>query len=222
MEEALRRLEAAAAGWGVVLSRGQLDQARRYVEYLLSRVQKTNLTAEKDPQRLILRHLADGMAAAAVLRPRLSPEPKIADLGAGAGFIGIGLKIAWPQADVTLLEAVERKYRFLNSAVLVSGLKGLHVLLRKATVGSWNGPAYEAVTARAVAPCWQVVKLAAPLLRPGGLLLNYQSQAPQSQEPSLQKALAAAGARLVESIPYQLPAESRERFFALFAFQGGS
>lgn len=222
MEEALSQLKAAAAGWGTDLTSEQLQQIGRYVEYLISRGEKTNLTAEKDPRRLVLRHVADGVAAAAVLRSKLGREPKIADLGAGAGFIGIGLKIAWPQADVTLLEAVERKYRFLNSAVLGLGLKGLHVLLRRATGGSWNGPPYQAVTARAVAASCEVIKLAAPLLRPAGLLLNYQSRAPQPQDPRLHKALAAEGGRLVESIAYQLPAESRERFLALFSFQGGS
>lgn len=221
MEESLSELQAAASRWGVVLSRPQLEQVRLYVTGLLSYNQKTNLTAETDPRLLILRHVADGMAAVPILR-RISNAPaRVLDIGAGGGFIGMAIKIAWPEADVTLMEALERKYRFLSGAVLRSGMKGLHVLLRKAGTGSETGPGYTAAAARAVADLPKVVKLAAPLLNPGGALLAYQSQAPDPKELALHKALAAVGGRLVESFPYRLPCETRERYLALFEFGKG-
>jgi 16S rRNA (guanine527-N7)-methyltransferase len=221
MEASLAELQAAAARWGVALSPPQLEQIRRYVKDLLCYNEKTNLTAETDPRLLILRHVADAVAAVPVLRRMSGATARILDIGAGGGFIGMGIKIAWPEADVTLMEAVERKYRFLSGTVLRSGLKGLHVLLRKAGTGPPLGREYTAATARAVAPLPEVVKLAAPLLRPGGVLLDYQSQAPDPRLPALHKALAAAGGRLVESLPYRLPCETKERYLTLFEFERG-
>lgn len=213
-------VEKAAASWGVPLTSPQRDAIDAYIERLLAYSAKTNLTAETDASAILLRHIADGLAAAGALKRLLSaiPAPRLLDLGSGGGFIGMAIKIAWPEADVTLMESLERKYRFLNSACADSGLKGLHVLLKRAGTGAGDqrGSGFDAVTARALAPLPQSLALALPLARKGGTFLSFQSKPADACDPSLNKALARHGGRLIESIPYRLPAEEQQRFLSAF------
>jgi 16S rRNA (guanine527-N7)-methyltransferase len=219
LEQVYSLLKEAAAGWGLTLAQEQLAQIDRYVQELLAANQKTNLTADTDPEVLILRHMADGLASAGVLIKEVkAPSPRILDLGAGGGYIGMAVKIAWPQAKVTLMESLERKFRFLNAMAVRSGLPGLSVALKRAEKGGAQGPdqGFDAVVARALAPLPQAVDLALPLAAPEGLVLIFQSAAPDPEEPSLRHVLARHAARLVKSIPYRLPREDRDRHLALF------
>lgn len=212
-------LAEAAAGWGLALSPEQLAQIDRYAEELLAANRKTNLTADCGPETVLLRHVCDGLAAAGVLIKEVAaPAPRILDLGSGGGCIGMAIKIAWPQAQVTLMESLERKFRFLNAMAVRSGLPGLSVALRRA--GKSEPPQRErgfaAVAARALAPLPEAVDLALPLTAPDGLALIFQSEPPDPAEPALARVLARRAARLVKSIPYRLPRESRDRHLALF------
>jgi len=139
-------------------------------------------------------------------------------LGAGGGYIGMAVKIAWPQARVTLMDSAQRKYRFLNAMAVRSGLPGLTVALRRAGKGESPGleKDFDAVVARALAPLAQALDLALPLTARSGLFLSFQSAPPHPEEPRLARVLARHAARLVKSIPYRLPREERERYLALF------
>ena len=212
-------LQEAAAGWGLTLSLEQLAQIDHYVKELLAANQKTNLTSDTDPEVVLLRHVADGLAAAGILIKEVpKASPRILDLGSGGGYIGMAIKIAWPQAKVTLMESLERKFRFLNAMAVRSGLPGLTVALRRADKGAPRGPEkdFDVVVARALAPLPEALDLALPLAEPNGLVLIFQSAAPDPEEPGLQRVLARHAARLVKSIPYRLPREDRDRHLALF------
>ena len=139
-EDPLNVLSAAAEEWGAPLDAQALARLRSYLLEVQAKNAVTNLTADDSWDDLVLKHAADGVFAACALRRELrargSPErPRVLDLGAGGGFIGFALKIAWPEAEVTLMEAVERKYRFLNAASSSLGLKGLRPVLRRAGAG---------------------------------------------------------------------------------------
>ena len=212
-------LQEAAAGWGLTLSPEQLAQIDHYLKELLAANQKTNLTSDTDPEVVLLRHVADGLAAAGILIKEVpKASPRILDLGSGGGYIGMAIKIAWPQAKVTLMESLERKFRFLNAMAVRSGLPGLTVALRRADKGAPRGPEkdFDVVVARALAPLPEALDLALPLAEPKGLVLIFQSAAPDLEEPGLQHVLARHAARLVKSIPYRLPREDRDRHLALF------
>jgi 16S rRNA (guanine527-N7)-methyltransferase len=126
-------------------------------------------------------------------------------------------KIAWPEAEVTLLESSERKYRFLNLAAARTGLKGLRVLKKRAGHDRLAGreAGFDAVLARALAPLPEAVRICLPLVSEGGIFVCYQSDPPALDE-RLMKALAAASSRLVESYPYLLPLEETARHLAVF------
>lgn len=222
--DALTVLAAAALDWGAPLDAEALARLKSYLEDVKAKNATTNLTADDSWDDLVLKHAADGVFAAAVLRRTLAARgapqaPRILDLGAGGGFVGIALKIAWPGAQVTLMEAVERKYKFLNAAVANLRLTGLRPLYRRAgagTPGSSYATGFDAVVERALAPLPEAVGLAFPLLAPGGIFAAFQSGEPDPAEPALARALAGAGARVLESVAYRRPLEERERRLVIF------
>ncbi|MEQ1920090.1 MAG: RsmG family class I SAM-dependent methyltransferase [Elusimicrobiota bacterium] len=216
---AMARLAAAAASWGEPLNAVSLENISSYLAFVREKNEEVNLTADTDWDDLILKHAADAVFAASVLRTLLPKNPRILDLGAGAGFIGIVLKIVWPQAEVTLMESVERKYRFLNAAATRTGLKGLRVLNRRAGSGA-PLTAYELdhdlVIERALAELPEALRLCAPMLGRRGLIAAFQSDEPDCAEPVLAKALAATGVKVLKSCPYRRPNEERDRRLVLF------
>jgi 16S rRNA (guanine527-N7)-methyltransferase len=136
----------------------------------------------------------------------------VCDLGSGGGFIGVCLKIAWPQAEVTLVEAVERKFKFLNAESARLGLPGLRVLQRRAGDGRpYNSyeSGFDCVVERALAPLDEALELACPLLKKHGLFAAFQSV---PAEP----ALAGAKMRLLESLAYRRPGEEKDRYLVTY------
>jgi 16S rRNA (guanine527-N7)-methyltransferase len=208
-DAALSRLAAAAEGWGSPLGAAQLEQIAGYLRSVAEKNKTTNLTAEDGWED----HAADGVFAAAALRAQLGKEQvRICDLGSGGGFIGVCLKLAWPQAQVTLMEAVERKFKFLNAESARLGAPGLRVLQRRAGDGRpYNSyeSGFDAVVERALAPLDEALVLAKPLLKKGGLFAAFQS-VPASP------ALAGSGMRLLHSLAYRRPGEDKERHLAVY------
>jgi 16S rRNA (guanine527-N7)-methyltransferase len=211
-DAALSRLASAAEGWGVPLDAAQLEQIAGYLRSVAEKNKTTNLTAEDGWEDLVLKHAADGVFAASALRPLLSNHPRVCDLGSGGGFIGVCLKLAWPQAQVTLVESVERKFKFLNAEAARLGVKGLRVLQRRAGDGRpYNSyeSGFDAVVERALAPLEEAQELAKPLLKKGGLFAAFQS-VPATP------ALAGSGLRLLHSLAYRRPGEDKERHLAVY------
>lgn len=215
----LELLAQAAESWGAPLRRAALEQISSYLAFVREKNEDVNLTADTGWDDLVLKHAADGVFAASVLRPLLAPSPRVLDLGSGAGFIGIALKLAWPEAEVTLMESVERKYRFLNAAATRTGLKGLRVLNRRAGSGAALTSyerGHDAVVSRALAELPEALRLSWPMLAPKGLCAAFQSDEPDLADPALAKSLAAAQAVMLTSCPYRRPAETRDRRLVLF------
>ena len=223
--EPLGVLVEASRAWGVPLDGVAMARVTSYLEDVRAKNATTNLTADDSWDDLVLKHAADGVFAASVLKRVLAArgapaKPRILDLGAGGGFIGICLKIAWPDAEVTLMEAVERKYKFLNTAASNLRMQGLRPLYRRAGAGTPSSSyttGFDAVIERALAPLPVAVGLSFPLLGPRGIFAGFQSDEPDPAEPELARALAGAGARVLESVAYRRPLEDRDRRLVIFA-----
>lgn len=136
-------------------------------------------------------HVVDSLTGLEV--PALREAKRIADVGAGAGFPGLALAVALPEAEVDLVESVGRKCEFMRSAAEEAGITNVDVLnLRSEDLAGGEGrEAYDAVTARAVGRLSTLAELASPLLEPNGVLVAWKGRRDQDEERQLENAAEA-------------------------------
>jgi 16S rRNA (guanine527-N7)-methyltransferase len=151
------RLAAGAATLGVPLAAAQVAQCERLVAELLRWNKAYNLTAITAPEEILTHHLLDSLAA----QPELAGAT-VADVGTGAGFPGLPLAIVNPGRQFTLIDAVDKKLRFIDHAARELGLA--NVRTRHGRVEQLApGTAYDTVIARAFAPLPRLLGWVAPL-----------------------------------------------------------
>ncbi|HVY96922.1 MAG TPA: 16S rRNA (guanine(527)-N(7))-methyltransferase RsmG [Solirubrobacterales bacterium] len=140
-------------------------------------------------------HVADSLAGLEV--PDLRSARRIADVGAGAGFPGLVLAVALPQAQIDLIESVTRKCAFMRRAVETAGIPNATVLdTRSEEWASGEGrEAYDVVTARAVGRLSTLAELASPLLKPNGVLVAWKGKRDPEEESQLDRASASLAMR---------------------------
>lgn len=150
-------------------------------------------TTVHDREEAIDVHLADSLVALDL--PAVREAGSIADLGAGAGFPGLALAVARPDAQVVLIESAGKKAAFIANLAATAGIGNVQVLHRRAeeAVG-----AYELVTARAVAALPVVLEYAAPLLAPDGTALAWHGRRDPDEERRAQEAARELGLALRE------------------------
>jgi 16S rRNA (guanine527-N7)-methyltransferase len=148
-------------------------------------------TTVRDPGTAIDAHLADALVGLALAPVRAAR--RIADLGSGAGFPGLVLAAALPQADMALVESSRRKCAFLARAVSAMGIENVTVVCERAE--SWRDGlgAHDLVTARALAPLNVLVEYAAPLLDAGGALVAWKGRRDEREEADGAAAAAQTG-----------------------------
>jgi len=140
-----------------------VSQFGSYLDLLVKWNQKINLTSEKSSQDILLRHIFDSLQYASVI----SPKDEIVDIGSGAGFPGIPLKIIYPELVATLIESQRKRCSFLETVIFELGLKGTKVINDRAEKISLERLA-EAVIFRGVSDIKSCLELATPFLRREG------------------------------------------------------
>lgn len=133
-------------------------------------------------------HVVDSLTGLEV--PELREARRIADVGAGAGFPGLVLAVALPDAQVDLLESVGRKCEFIRRAAAEAGILNatVHNLRSEEWAGAEGREAYDAVTARAVGRLSTLAELASPLLKPNGVLVAWKGRRDPDEERQLENA----------------------------------
>ena len=189
---ARRRLEELAARHG--LAPGAVATLERLLE--LVGTDPTAPTTLRDPSAAVDAHVADALVALELERVR--GAGRIADLGAGAGFPGLVLAAALPDAAVALVEANGRKCAFLERAVEAMALENVAVVNARAESWREGIGSRDLVTARAVAALAVLVEYAAPLLAPGGALVAWKGRRDAGEERDGAAAAAATGLEFVE------------------------
>jgi 16S rRNA (guanine527-N7)-methyltransferase len=149
-----------------------------YLDLLLRWNRTYNLTAVRDPREMVGKHLLDALS----LVPHLPTQGRVADLGSGAGLPGIPLALARPMLTVTLVESNGKKARFLREVVRQLGLS--HVQVAAARIEAFTPPAdaaagFDVVTARALAPLPELLRLGGHLIAPGGRFLAMKGAWPE-------------------------------------------
>ncbi len=159
-----------------------------------------NLTAIRDPQEMVTRHLLDSLA----MQPHVS-DGSLADLGTGPGLPGIPLAIACPGLQVTLVESNGKKARFMREAVRQLGLANARVAESRAEALD-EAASFDQLTARAMDTLEGIIRVGGHLLRPGGTLLAMKGVYPHEEIAAL-----PAGWQVQAVTPLQVPGLQGER-----------
>jgi 16S rRNA (guanine527-N7)-methyltransferase len=205
----LNLLREGAQDYGVHLSDQQHAQFERYLALLGEWSQRANLVGNLDPDVVQRRHFLESVAFGVALRERelLRPGADVLDIGAGAGFPGMVLKIVWPTISLTLIEATAKKTAFLSALVEALGLERTEVITGRAEVLA-HAPRlrerFDLVVARAVAPLAVLVELALPFARVGGRLVTPKGSRASEEVRAASHALQVLGGE-VFTAPLKLP-----------------
>jgi 16S rRNA (guanine527-N7)-methyltransferase len=150
--------------------------------------ERASVSSVTDRKRAWRVHVADSLTGLAI--PALREATTIADIGSGAGFPGLALAVALPQARVDLIESVGRKCDFIRRAIDAAGIANASVLnVRSEELAKGRGrEAYAATTARAVGRLSTLAELASPLLSEGGVLVAWKGRRDPDEEAQLARA----------------------------------
>lgn len=205
VEDIRDRLGAMAKGFGVRLSAGQLEQFQRYMELLLEWNEKINLTAITQPDQVVEKHFVDSLTVLTACK--LKEGAKVLDVGAGAGFPGLPLKIARPDLRVTLLDGSNKRLRFLETACAGLGLEcaRVHKRAEEAGLDKTMREGFDLVTARAVAPLNVLSEYCLPLVKMKGYFVAMKGPDVQEELDQARNALQILGGELAGTVPVTLP-----------------
>jgi 16S rRNA (guanine527-N7)-methyltransferase len=188
---------------GFKLSAEDLEQFKQYACELLRWNAKINLTRIIDPVDIAVKHIVDSLQAA----PLLNAPAKLLDIGSGAGFPGIPLKILNPDLQVTLIEATQKKVNFLKHLIRTLQLDNIAVWHVRAE-SLHRQPAvrhsFDVIVSRALSALQPFIQTALPLLARGGRLIGYRSKMAPHELETVRAATLDAAWR-VEQIVYTLP-----------------
>lgn len=177
-------------------------------------------TTVRRPADAVDRHVADSLSGLEV--DAVAQAGTIADLGSGAGFPGLALACARPEARVWLVESVARKAAFVERAAAAAGVRNTTVVAARAEEWAQGRETADAVTARALAPVDIVLEYAAPLLRKGGVLVAWTGRRDPAEEEAGARAAATLGLEPVEVRTVRPFAGARDRHLTLYLKVGST
>ncbi|MFJ7725844.1 16S rRNA (guanine(527)-N(7))-methyltransferase RsmG [Neobacillus sp. NPDC097160] len=197
---------------GITLSEKQLDQFETYFTTLVEWNEKMNLTAITEKAEVYLKHFYDSITASFYFD--FSKPFHLCDVGAGAGFPSIPLKIVYPHIEVTIVDSLNKRISFLNHLATVLQLENVHFVHDRAETFGVN-PAYresfEVVTARAVARMSVLSEFCLPLAKVGGHFIAMKALHAKDELEMGQKAITTLGGKVEKVFTFTLPREDSER-----------
>ncbi|MCC9963493.1 16S rRNA (guanine(527)-N(7))-methyltransferase RsmG, partial [Streptococcus agalactiae] len=176
---------------GITLTDKQKKQFETYFRLLVEWNEKINLTAITDKEEVYLKHFYDSIAP--ILQGYIDNSPlSILDIGAGAGFPSIPMKILYPEIDITIIDSLNKRINFLNILANELELSGVHFFHGRAEDFGQDRvfrAKFDIVTARAVAKMQVLAELTIPFLKVNGRLIALKAAAAEEELISAEKAL---------------------------------
>lgn len=197
---------------GVELSEKQVNQFLKYYEMLIEKNKVMNLTSITEFDEVIEKHFVDSLQIAQYVD--LAQEVSIIDVGTGAGFPGIPLKIAFPEVEVTLLDSLNKRINFLNEVIDELGLKKISAIHGRAEDYGKNGKyreKFDYCVSRAVANMSSLSEYCLPFVKVGGSFIPYKSGNIDDELEQAKKAVFLLGGK-VEKVERFALAEAQRSF----------
>ncbi len=201
---------------GLHLSPSQVNALSLYERELADWNARFNLTAIRDPKEIHIKHFLDSLTCTMAISE--GNVGRLIDVGTGAGFPGIPLKIIYPKMQLTLVDSVGKKTEFCRHVVKILDLRTVEVVQERAENLGHNSAyreGYDWAVARAVAILPVLAEYLLPLVRVGGSMLAMKGESAPAESHAAERACKMLGGHLRQLIPVTLPGVAEERYLVV-------
>ena len=199
-------LAKAAVEYGISLNDTQMEQYNRYFELLVEWNEKINLTAITEPKEVAIKHMIDSITA--YDENLFKDGTTVIDVGTGAGFPGLPLKIFCPEIKLTLMDSLNKRIKFLQTVVEKLGLKDVKCVHARAEEGARNKKyreSFDIAVSRAVARLPILCEYCLPFVKKGGHFIALKGMQYNDEAQEAAKAIKVLGGSQTEIRPVKLP-----------------
>lgn len=217
----MEQLQSKAEQLGIRLSEKQLEQFQCYYERLIEKNKVMNLTAITEYEEVVDKHFIDSILLGSV--KGLSGKKRVIDVGTGAGFPGIPLKIVYPELEITLLDSLNKRVKFLDEVIEELGLTGIQAVHSRAEDLAQDAAyrqQYDICVSRAVANLATLSEYCIPFVKQGGYFISYKSTQIEEELKQAKKAVQVLGGTLEQVETVQIPGTTIERQFVMIRKTG--
>ena len=194
----------------VELTEKQIEQFLNYYEMLIEKNKVMNLTAITEYDEVIEKHFLDSISLCQVYD--LSKPVTILDMGTGAGFPGIPLKIAFPEIEITLADSLNKRINFLDEVIEALGLEKVttvHARAEELARNKEHREGYDVVVSRAVANLSTLGEYCIPFVKEGGCFISYKSGEIEEEVENAKKAIKILGGQIKDIYKFDLAEQKR-------------
>lgn len=216
MEYNIKLLTDKLQAIGITLSEKQESQFLQYYEMLIEKNKVMNLTAITEFDEVVDKHFIDSLALVQAID--LTRPLSVLDLGTGAGFPGIPLKIVFPNLTITLMDSLNKRILFLQDVIDALGLTGITAVHGRAEEAARNKSyreQYDLCVSRAVANIATLSEYCLPFVKVGGQFVSYKSSSIEEELVQGQKSISLLGGKVADVYKLTLPDTDLKRSFVL-------
>lgn len=202
-------LIAYAKELGIKMSAAQAEKFQLYLDLLLERNEQVNLTAITDPHEAVIKHFVDSLTLLKAVE--IKAGAKVIDVGTGAGFPGVPVKIMRPDVELTLLDGANKRLSFLKDVCTALKLDATYLHKRAEEAGRDTSlrESFDLVTARAVASMNTLVEYCIPLVKMKGVFAAMKGPGMAEEMQGAERAISLLGCHTVRTVSFTLPDEQQ-------------
>lgn len=205
-------LEKGCENLGISLDEKQKEQFIQFYEYLVEKNKVMNLTGITEFQEVLVKHFLDSLAC--VKAVDLTKVKKVMDIGTGAGFPGVPLKIAFPHLEECLLDSLKKRVTFLEETFDILGFDKIAAIHGRAEEFAKNKAyreQYDLCVSRAVSNLSTLSEYCLPYVKKGGMFISYKSGKVQEEAEGAERAIELLGGKIKDICYFMLPDSEIER-----------